>query len=163
SNGGKQYHKQNNHDIFNHKNTKNRLCKAFCLDPKLVKRPDNDGCRRACQHTAEEHTVHDAPAEPPPGKITCDRYEDDFNKGRDRSRTAHIHKFLETEFESETEQEKYHTDLCQGLNIGTVHNRREDVQVRAHQETGDDVPKNKRLLDLPENNDDKSRYNQYQC
>ena len=85
-------------------------------------------------------------------------------KRRNHGRRAYLKQFLETEFQSQGEQQYDNTQLGPQVDVGLIDNRREKSKIGPHQKTSHDIAQDHGLFQFleqqghyPGHNQDKSQ------
>ena len=157
------YHHKNARDVLDDQRTEHKLGEALIAHAKLVEGLDDYRRRAHREHTAEEHAVHDAPAEQLPDAEADEQHTADLSERGDYRRAADLRQLVEVEFQTEAEHEHYDADLAPRADGRAVRNGEEKRHIRAYEEARDYVAKDKRLLYFFEYDSDDSGRQQHYC
>ncbi len=103
------------------------------------------------------------PAQQRTGEVAHGQHAAYFYRSGDKGCTAYAFQLVKAELQSQREQQKDNTDFRPGVDIGLIGNRREEVEVRAGDEAGNNVTKHQRLINFLEKNSRDAGYKQNHC
>ena len=126
-------------EVFHHKGSEHDSGVRLVLQAEVIVGFQHDHRGGHRQQTAEENAFHKAPGQGLGRDKSDQEHSDELHGRSDDGASADLQQLLETELQAEAEHQEYYADLRPLVDGRLAGYSRKEADVRADQETGEDV------------------------